>query len=86
MLTISKLAWARSRHYGTWKPEQQQVFVKHLDDPDKNIRYSALMALAMMYGKTVPQIPNWQEFDQTPDCYTGLWKAWAQQTGITTTQ
>jgi hypothetical protein len=62
------------------------VFVKHLDDPDKNIRYSALMALAMMYGKTVPQIPNWQEFDQTPDCYTGLWKAWAQQTGITTTQ
>ena len=62
------------------------VFVKHLDDPDKNIRYSALMALAMMYGKTVPQVPNWREFDQTPDYYTGLWKAWAQQTGITTGQ
>ena len=62
------------------------VFVKHLDDPDKNIRYSALMALAMMYGKTVPQVPNWREFEQTPDYYTGLWKAWAQQTGITTAQ
>ena len=62
------------------------AFVKHLDDPDKNIRYSALMALAMMYGKTVPQVPNWREFDQTPDYYTGLWKAWAQQTGITTAQ
>lgn len=62
------------------------AFVKHLDDPDKNIRYSALMALAMMYGKTVPQVPNWPEFEQTPDYYTGLWKAWAQQTGITTAQ
>jgi hypothetical protein len=62
------------------------AFVKHLDDPDKNIRYSALMALAIMYGKTVPQVPNWPEFDQRPDYYTGLWKAWAQQTGITIAQ
>lgn len=62
------------------------TLVKHLDDPDNNIRYSALMALAMLFDKRGEYVPGWPEFNQKPDYYAALWKAWAQQAGIGPTE
>jgi HEAT repeat protein len=59
------------------------ALLKLLDDPDKDIQYSAEMALAELFDKGGEYATTWPEFSKRPEYYAGLWKAWALQTGIT---
>ncbi len=62
------------------------VLVKHLSDSDSETRYLAVISLAETFDKSGEYGPGMDLFDKNPDYYVGLWKAWAQQTGITTAQ
>jgi hypothetical protein len=57
-------------------PRSAQALVARLNDPDKNIRYEAVTALAEIFGKTGDYSPALFEFDRKPDFYVDLWKTW----------
>ena len=52
------------------------IFVRLLDDPDLNISYQAVAALAETTGKTGDYGPNMQVFQGSPQRYIRLWKLW----------
>jgi len=55
------------------------TLIKRLDDPNKDIQYLAVIALAEIFQKNDEYAPNMGLFDQNPGHYTEIWKAWWKQ-------
>jgi hypothetical protein len=53
--------------------------IKELDDPDRNIRFSALKALSEIFKMKGDYSPITRDFESKPDYYTNLWKQWWAQ-------
>lgn len=57
------------------------ALVKRLDDPNKDIQYLAVIALAEIFQKNNEYAPNMALFDQNPGHYTEIWKTWWKREG-----
>jgi hypothetical protein len=63
-------------------PKSVPFLVAKLDDPDSNVQYVALIALAEILGKYEDDFaPSMYLFDKRPGYYKGLWKKWWQEEG-----
>jgi hypothetical protein len=64
-------------------PSSAPVWVQRLDDPNKVVRYQAVITLAETFGKGQEFAPSMQLFDQDPERYVALWKDWwSHQSGV----
>ncbi len=57
------------------------TLMRRLDDPNRNVQYSALITLAELFGKSGDYGPSAELFDKRPAYYTALWKKWWQEDG-----
>jgi HEAT repeats len=60
-------------------PRSAPVLIQRLDDPNKVIRYQAVITLAETFGKDREFAPSMQQFDQDPERYVSAWKNWLSQ-------
>lgn len=57
-------------------PSSAPALIQRLDDPNKVVRYKALITLAEAFGKRGESAPSMEVFDRDPERYVSLWKSW----------
>jgi hypothetical protein len=57
-------------------PSSAPVLVQRLYDPNRVVRYQAVITLAETFGKKQEFAPSMQLFEQDPERYVTLWKDW----------
>lgn len=62
-------------------PESVSTLIGHLDDPDNNIRYLAVIALNEILQNGDDFGPSNSDFDRNPQAYIDRWKHWWDREG-----
>jgi hypothetical protein len=57
------------------------TLMRRLDDPNRNVRYLAVITLAELFGKSGDYGPSAELFDKKPAYYGALWKKWWEEEG-----
>jgi len=78
-LWIQLASMASIRHIAS--PTSAHVLIQRLDDPNRLVKYSALITLAEIFGKGGDFGPSAELFDKDPRPYIRRWKDWLVNTG-----
>jgi hypothetical protein len=79
-LSIQIAAMDAIRHIASAK--SAPVLIRRLDDPNRTVRYSAMITLAEIFGERGGELtPDMELFDKKPQYYTNLWKEWWAKEG-----